>query len=309
MIEPQPASLQDFPESTASAEGMIVIEPHHAPIDSSMKLSIPYVHKSDRDLHLHVVLPPRPLDFPDLATDTYPCIIFVQGSAWLEQDLGQLLGSLAQFARRGYVIISVEYRPSFVAQFPAQICDVKSAIRYVREHAAELHVDRERMAIWGDSSGGHTAVMTMLTEGEAGYSDDSPEDLGLRCVVDFYGPTDISRMNREPSIMEHRAPDSPEGLLIGGKNVIENPDDVAPTIVMNHVPVRTEKVLPPILIMHGSKDRLVPFEQSVLLYERLRSADQDVTFYQLKGADHGGPAFWQPEVSAIVDQFLKENLA
>ena len=76
---------------------------------------------------------------------------------------------------------------------------------------------------------------------------------------------------------------------------------------MNHV--STDRVLPPLLIIHGSKDRLVPFAQSVLLYDALTAAGQPVEFYQLHGSDHGGPAFWQPDVLDLVDEFLQKNLS
>jgi hypothetical protein len=97
-------------------------------------------------------------------------------------------------------------------------------------------------------------VLTYLTQDDAALSDEPVEELlGLRCFIDFYGPTDISRMNEEPSTMDHIGPDSPEGMLIGGRSVLENPDLVAPTIAMNHVP--TDRVLQPLLMIHGSKDR------------------------------------------------------
>lgn len=128
----------------------------------------------------------------------------------------------------------------------------------------------------------------------------------MRCVVDYYGPTDISRMNEEPSVQDHIAPTSPEGLLIGGHDVLRRPDLVEPTVVMNHLSPRRD--LPPVLIVHGSKDRLVPFGQSVLLHDALVVAGGPVELYQLQGADHGGPPFWQDDVLDLVDDFLRRHL-
>ena len=152
-------------------------------------------------------------------------------------------------------------------------------------------------------------MLAALTDGEQEYSDEPVRGgpLGVRCVVDYYGPTDISRMNEEPSIQDHAEPTSPEGLLIGGHNVLHRPDLVEPTVLMNHLSHRPS--LPAVLIVHGSKDRLVPFGQSVLLHDALVEAGSPVELYQLKGADHGGPPFWQDDVLDIVDEFVRRHLA
>lgn len=236
----------------------------------------------------------------------WPLLVYVQGSAWRKQELDLNLASLSWVARRGCAVAIAEYRPSDVAPFPAQIQDAKTAIRYLRMKADDFKLDPERVVLWGDSSGGHTAVI-------AGITRDVPElDTGLygeyscdvQGIIDYYGPTDIGRMNEAPSTMDHTLPDSPEGRLIGGFHVLRNPDKVAPAVCMNHI---AENVpIPPIVIFHGSKDRLVPFEQSVLLYEDLRRKGKEADFYALEHADHGGPAFWSDEVLGIVETYLRK---
>lgn len=233
MIEPVDVPLAEFPSSDCAAAGMITLTADLTPRYGTALLGVPYADRSGYPLHLQVLLPPMAPD----SVETFPCILYVQGSAWFPQNLGQEL------------------------------------------------------------PGGHTTVHTYL----------DPEPLGLGCAVDFYGPTDISRMNEEPSIMDHSTVDSPEGTLIGGHPVLERPDLVAPTIAMKRVP--TDRPLPPLLIMHGSRDRLVPFGQSVLLYEAMVAAGQPVTLYRLESSDHGGPAFWQPPILDIVDAFLCASLA
>jgi acetyl esterase/lipase len=113
-------------------------------------------------------------------------------------------------------------------------------------------------------------------------------------------------MNEVPSIQNHIEPTSPEGMLIGGHNVLERPDLVAPTVAMNHID--RDRPLKPLLMIHGNKDRLVPFAQSVLLYDALLEAGQPADFYQLRGADHAGHAFWQEPVLDIVDDFVRAHL-
>ena len=95
-------------------------------------------------------------------------------------------------------------------------------------------------------------------------------------------------------------------MLIGKMNVLSNPDKVKLTIPMNYISV--DKALPPFLSIHGSKDRLVPFGQSVMLFEALKKTNKVTEFYQLKGADHGGSAFWTKDVLDIVEQFVRKYL-
>ncbi|MGC3992854.1 MAG: alpha/beta hydrolase [Propionicimonas sp.] len=303
-IQPAPCEPGDFPESLRETEGMVVLDVAAAAVLPEAVLSVPFAEKQGTTLHLHLLLPPAAREG---AAWTFPLVVYVQGSAWRTQNLGQNLPALARVAAWGYVVAIVEYRPSDVAPFPAQVRDVRTALAFLYEHAAEFRIERDACVLWGDSSGGHTAMLTALTVGDPGYADepaDAPAPV-VRGVVDFFGPTDISRMNEEPSTQDHRAPDSPEGRLIGGHDVLSRPDLVAPTIVMNHIDMRP---LPPFLVFHGGRDRFVPFGQSVLLARALRDAGHEVSFYKLAGADHGGPEFWSPPVLSIVRSFLGARL-
>ncbi|WP_204519873.1 alpha/beta hydrolase [Actinomyces procaprae] len=312
---PRRVEPADFPASELAVPGMRTLPAVDEPRYGEVHLNVPYAEKSGRTLHLQIIMPPRRAAFPDTATDVYPTILYVQGSAFHTQQLGHELGNLVAFAARGYVIAIVEYRGSEVAPFPAQAKDAKTAVRWLRAHAAEYHVDVNRMAMWGDSSGGHTTLMTWATG--TGGADDDPafsdepvaEALGLRAFVDYYGPTHIGRMNEYPSIQDHLEADSPEGWLIGHVRVDEHPELVAPTVIMDHVPHASRRALPPLLVVHGDKDRIVNFSQSVWLVEDLQAKGQEVTFYRLAGADHGGAPFWQDGVLDVVDTFLKEHLS
>lgn len=305
------ADPEDFPESTASSPGIRDLTADPTPRHGRAVLDVVYAHRSGRDLRLHVLLPPGAAGPGEpVGATRYPCVLYVQGSAWHEQELGLNIPALVEFTRRGYAVALVEYRPSELAPFPAQARDARAAVRYVRAHADELQVDPDRLAMWGDSSGGHTTLMTYVTQDDPTWAEPGDEpNLGLRCFVDFYGPTDIARMNDEPSNQDHRGADSPEGMLIGGYDVLDHPELVAPTVVMNHVAPASQRPLRPLLVVHGSKDRTVPYAQSVLLHDALTAAGHDVRTYRLAGADHGGPPFWQDEVLDLVDAFLKENFA
>ncbi len=301
----EPLTADDpFPDSPLTAEPMFVIDADPVPDRAVAMIDIPYAEKSGRTLHLAIELPP--LATPG-STETYPLVVFVQGSAWREQQIGSRIPTLAAVAERGYVVAFVEYRPSSVAPFPAQVRDVRTALRYLQDHASELHIEPGPVALWGDSSGAHTAVLTALTCDDPYFSDEAvdapvPE---IHAVVDYYGPTDISRMNEEASVQDHRAPDSPEGALIGGVDVLDNPELANRTVLMAHI--GEGRALPPFLVVHGSSDRLVPFGQSIMLVEALREAGQDVTFYKVAGGDHGDPTFWKPATLDLVVDFIESH--
>ncbi|WP_062206394.1 alpha/beta hydrolase [Demequina salsinemoris] len=306
-VEPREVPVEEFPASTWAPEGMRTLEADVSPRHAAVTLGVEYARKSGRALQLQIIQPPG-RDLDGLAAEPrLPLVLFVQGSAWQEQKLGLSLVPLIDIAARGYVVAIVQYRPSPVAPFPAQVKDAKTAIRFLRAHADEHGIDPARVVLWGDSSGGHTTVLTYLTEDDQEYSDETvAEPLGVSCYVDYYAPTHIARMNEEPSIYDHLSADTAEGQLIGGHDLRERPDLVAPTVAMNHIDA--DRRLKPLLIIHGDKDRLVPFAQSALLYEALVEAGQPVDFYRLAGADHGGPAFWTEEVLDLVDAFMQRHL-
>lgn len=259
-------------------------------------MNVPYAEASGQRLHLQFVWPPIP-DWS--STARYPTVVFVQGSGWGRQELGQWLLALGEFARRGYVVAVVEHRPSDVAPFPAQVEDLRDAVRFLRAHADRFRVDVDRVAVWGDSSGGHVALLAMVTDGVAGapgVRDDG--SWGVRAVVDFYGPTDLALM----------PPDEACVAVLGGVDPLEHPEAAVPAAATTYVRPATERPLPPLLMMHGADDEVVPFEQSVVLAEVMVTAGHRVELYRLDGAGHGAGAFFSEPVLDVVDEFLRDCL-
>ena len=297
-------SFEEFPASELAPEGMKIIKADCLPKFAMPKLHVKYAEKDGIPLHLQIILPPMELEDMLGKEKKFPLVVFIQGSGWLEQELGQKMHGLCEFATRGYVVAIVEYRPSFVAMFPAQVKDAKTAIRFLQENADDYHIDRENIFVWGDSSGGHTCVMVAATM-EHEYNDEDGK-MDVKAFVDFYGPTDITKMNGQPSIQDHTSPDSPEGILIGKRPVDSSPEWTDAVNPMNHI--SEEREMKPMLIVHGDKDRIVPFQQSVLLYEKMKEAHKTVELYKLEGADHGGDAFLKEQVLDLVEQFLKKYM-
>lgn len=180
----------------------------------------------------------------------------------------------------------MEYRHSLEAKFPAQIQDAKTAIRYLKANHEKYKVDIERVAVWGDSSGGLLASMVGISEGVKEFETDFYQDQTseVKAVVNFYGASDMLQMSKYPSNTDHDAPESPASTLIGAP-IQENKEKARLTNPIIYI--SKDKMLPPFLIMHGDKDDTVPFNQSVLIYEALKETQHDVTFYKVKGAGHG----------------------
>ena len=241
------------------------------------------------------------------ASRTYPCVVYVQGSAWMTQHVYFNLPCIARLAARGYVVAVVQYRESSLAPFPAPAQDARNAVRFMRTHAAEYAVDPARMAVMGDSSGGHTAVYAGIM-----HDDDTEANLfpgtsaEVSCIVNLYGSTDLTFDDSNPSTPNHNLPDSPEGMEMGGINLREDREARELLSVRCNIDEKTE--IAPVLTFHGTKDRTVNTRCSVLLHQRLAETGHDSTLYLLRGADHGGPEFWTPQVLDIVDAFIQRHL-
>ena len=262
-----------------------------------------YISRNDTNLHLQILIPHD----GRMPEKKWPLIVFVQGSAWHKQNIFGSLPVLLRMCQRGYVIAIVEYRPSETASFPAQMQDAKTAIRFLKKNAANYHIDPQHVAVWGDSSGGHTAMMAGFTQdAEPDTEDYADYSAKVNCIVNWYGPTDIEQMNYHPSTMDHADADSPEGWLIGRKNVLENRELAKTTSPMQYL--SADRDTPPVLIMHGGSDLLVPFNQACLLYEKLRELNKNVEFIKLEYAGHGYGGFQSEEALDLVEKFLKKYL-
>ena len=304
------AGHDGFPESTATIPGARDLPGQPGRRAVHVHLGVEYAVKGGRALHLVVLQPSLDRTTADPAAaagERFPLVLYVQGSAWREQALGTNLEPLAAIARRGYVVAVVEHRPSCAARFPAQVADAVTALRWLVRNADEFGVDPARIALWGDSSGGHTVVTAAVTAGDPAFTDEPGQPVpAISAVVDFYGPVAFDRMDDEPTTTPHDAPGSPETTLLGVDRLGDAPELLRRADPRTHV--SPDRPLPPVLVVHGTKDRLVPFAQSALLVEALRAAGQPVEAVRVRGAGHGGPSLWTPEVLDVVGEFLRSHV-
>jgi len=199
-------------------------------------------------------------------------------------------GIAGQLNPAAYAVAGVSIRSSSQVQFPGQLHDIKAAIRWLRANAAKYNLDPERIAIMGDSSGGWTAAMAALTgdapalEGTVGTAGQSSR---VRAAVAFYPPTDFLVMDAwairkcgQPGC--HDDATSPESRLVGCA-IQTCPEKVQAANPVRHVTAAD----PPMMILHGGSDPLVPHNQGEQLYMALNKACLDAVFISLPKAGHG----------------------
>lgn len=297
-------SLEAFEEAMEQMEEVHTLTASGKEVYGLYKHDVCYVERDGIKRTLQMIVP----EMKEGAEKTYPAILYVQGSAWMKQDEYKRLGVMAGLARRGYVTAILQYRESALAAFPAQIEDAKTGVRFLRKYAEDYHINPEQIFLMGDSSGGHTAFTAAFTADEDQL--DTPVYGEYSCkvnaVVDLYGVSDVCVKEDFPTTLNQGEADSPEGMLIGGKNVYEYPELSHPVACANYV--RAEVPSPPVLMMHGMADRLVSYRQSVRLYKKLLEEGKEVEFYRMENAVHGDVAFWTEENMDIVDRFIRKYL-
>ncbi len=215
--------------------------------------------------------------YPDegsLTTDEpYPVMVYVHGGGWTTGDKNSLNIYIDALTAQGIAVAAVNYSLAPASVFPQNIEDLKCAVRSLRAHADEYHIDPDRIGGYGGSAGGHLVSLLGLTsdqeQWEVGdYLDYSSQ---LSVVIDLYGPQNLT---------EEFAGNTKESLKKAfGDSSFDQAADQSPVTYVDSQD-------PPFLIIHGEDDALVPIEQSEELYQDLLNAGVDATFIPVKGAGH-----------------------
>ena len=246
------------------------------------------------------------LRLPAPAPGPHPVVIWVHGGGWIYGSRRRLPPHLFDNAIHdrmldaGYAVASVDYRLAREAGFAGMLLDLKAAIRWLRGHGPDFHLDPERVVVWGESAGAHLAVMAALctrldgTE-RTGECLDQPETPTV--VVDWYGPADLTAMaglHLDADSEEVGAtPENPAAILADSGTW--SYEELSPVTY-----VRAD--VPPIFVAHGSDDQIVPVSHSRDLVARLRAVAATVDYLEVPGADH----VWRgaPSVADIVARSL-----
>ncbi len=258
------------------------------------------------------------IHLPTVEMQAYPVIICIYGSAWFSNDrksaafrsgIGQTL------LENGFAVVTINHRSSRDAIFPAQIHDVKAAIRFIRANGDQFSLDTNFVGITGWSSGGHLSAFAGTSSHTSEFSLDGEKihlegDLGdfsgssshVDAVVDWFGPTDFLIMDKCGSSFSHNDAQSPESSLVGGEiqtHVIACRMADPATYVKDDTP--------PFLIFHGDADPLVPHCQSQHLYDKLQAANVPSELFMIEGGKHGPGVMIDKYFSQMIE-FFKSHM-
>jgi acetyl esterase/lipase len=260
---------------SSRVQGQELVELKFASIDNS-------------DLKLDLYQPIHSID----STEFFPTIVWIHGGAWRAGSKSDV--PILHLLGRGFAIASVEYRLSTQARFPAQIHDIKAAIRYLRANSKRLKLDPARFVIAGASAGGHLAAL-------AGVSSDVPElegSLGeyikessrVQAIVSFYGASNLNSILSQSTDhgLSVRVPALQ--LLLGGQPT-EVPELAKLASPVAHVDAKD----PPLWLIHGDADPQMPFEQSRELHNAYQQAGRSAKLDVVSGGKHGGKEFFSTQ--------------
>lgn len=253
------------------------------PLSLTLTKDIVYGNSGGVDLKLDLAR-------PDTSDSPLPLLIFIHGGGWQTGDKSDFEPMVRQFASSGYVAVSVNYRVTPEHPWPAQIEDVKCAVRYLRTNAAKYAIDPERFAAAGHSAGAHLALLLGLMDPKDGFEGDGGNPAvssRVQAVVNVSGPTDLRVWRALPEAQA-------EAKAVTGKDFEDLLADFAGTVDRS-APVIAEASpityvdadAPPVLTLHGSADPVVPVGQAELLHAALDGAGlKNHKLVVLEGADH-----------------------
>lgn len=245
-----------------------------------------------------------------------PVVLWIHGGGWFNGSRLPIPSSVSALCSKGYAVASLDYRLTGTAIWPAQIQDCKGAVRWLRARAGTYNLDPDRFAAWGTSAGAHLASMLGVTGDERTVTiGNATVDLEgatggntgfssrVQAVVSWYGHGDLLQMNFYPSMQDHDAGGSPESRLVGNwiQRVPERTATASPVTFASADD-------PPFLVMHGTIDDMVPFNQSELLVDALRRNGVRVTWLPVPNAGHGGTSFNTAANYQTVYDFLQATL-
>ncbi len=258
---------------------------------------LPYAGTDNPRQKLDLFLPKKRAD-----EKPRPVIVFIHGGGWQKGDKAGGFRNVARFVESGdYAGVSIGYRLSGEAKWPAQVYDCKAAIRWIRAHAKEHNLDPERIGVWGASAGGHLVSLLGTSGGvkelEGDLGSHTAESSRVTCVVNFFGPENFMTMLPPQA---HGNATGAIGALFGG-SLSEKTADAKAASPVTHVTADD----PPIFTAHGTKDPLVPFAQAQELDAALKKAGVPHLLMEMTGAGHG---FRSAELDARIAQFFDLHL-
>lgn len=245
-----------------------------------------------RALKCNVYVPPQP--GPDR-----PAVLLIHGGGWVQGDRTQLHGYGILLGRLGYVCVATEYRLAGEAKWPAQLYDVKAALRWMRANAGRLGIDPRKIAVSGNSAGGHLSLMVAGTQNVAefeGNGGNAGAGTEVAAAIGFYAPTQL--YSPEQPLREELS------FLFGRGYKEETARGASPITYAS-------PTYPPTLLITGNKDELVPDVASFRMYQALAAAGAKAELHVYEGAPHAFDALpdFGRQCASIMALFLDRHVA
>jgi acetyl esterase/lipase len=262
------------------ADALVVVD-----VQRDVEFATPDGHSLRLDVYQPQYATRRERQANDTSTALLPAVVVIHGGSWSGGAKSDFARYDRWLAAGGRVVFDVEHRLANSAQrFPAQIMDIKCAIAWVKTHAAQYHVDPDRLALLGRSSGGQLALLAAYTANDPTLRPGScnAQETNVRAVISFYGPTDLA--------WDYTHPGRPD--VIDTRHVLENYLGGSPTSApqayssaspIEHVSAQS----PPTLFLHGGHDQLVLSENTERIIPKLAAAGVPFTYIYLPWANHG----------------------
>ncbi len=268
-------------------------------------LNVPYAWVPDmygggaNPLMMHIVYP------AEAPAEGLPLLMWVCGGGWECCEPQNRLADLSYFAHRGYIVCLITYRISNTAIFPAQIIDVKTAIRFIRKNAKKFRANPDRIAVMGDSAGGHLVSLAGLAPDKPEFTGDQWEGVSdkVQAVIDWYGVVDFFGLAGEEADLSALPGNNCVAKLFGCE--LDKKMDLI------HLANPIEYVspdAPPFLIVHGDEDPLVPLQCSIDLHNKLEAAGVPVELVIVKGAGHATIEFSQEKLLKRIADWLDKAM-
>jgi len=242
----------------------------------------------------------------------HPCVVMFHGGAWIggsRKDLSvggktrdgkSVPSAIEEIAAKGYVAVSASYRLAPKHQFPAQIQDARAAVRFLRANAKDYGIDSDKIASAGFSAGGHIALLLGLAGKVDGWDagGNLTESSKVRCVVDFFGPADLSLYAVSEAVVDAYM------VPVFGKASKTDPEVLKKASPITYA----SKDSPPTLILHGTFDLIVPIIHSENLHKKMKDAGATAELITVRGEGHGwnGPVYARTTADAL--KFLDTHL-
>ena len=311
-----PKARPNFNKADSNSDGFISREEDHAfrkklknkskptAISQSdevdLKQNIFYANNDNLRQTLDLLIPKK------RKKEKLPIIVYIHGGAWKSGNKNQGIIHLSPFVESGhYVGATIGYRLSSESKWPSQIHDCKAAIRWLRGNAEEYGIDIEKIGAFGHSAGGHLVSMLGTSSGvktlEGSLGQYTKESSQIHCVINLFGPSALLEMSKFPSRIDHDAADSPESQLIGGA-LQKNKEKAKLASPIHYV----SKDDVPFLHIHGTKDQLVPFNQSVIFNQKLLKTGCNSTLITVQDGGHGG--FKNDKIRTLSQKFFNKHL-